>query len=216
MTKVFIVDDHALFRLGLKGALSQQYPDITIAGEADSGAELFRLLEKDSEVDIILLDILLPGMSGIEIARRLRQDYPSIKILAISSDNSDETIKAMLDVEVDGFISKCKSSGNELMQAIRSIMDGYEYFGQDIAAIIYSIYISKNRQKELSDELTRREREIIALCRDGLICKEIASRLNISPRTVDTHKSNIFRKVGINSTLEMVQYALRQGIITLE
>jgi len=215
MISTILIDDHELFRAGVRGVIEKSHDDICIVAEAESGKELFSLLP-DTEADIVLLDINLPDMSGIEIARRLRQDYPALKILAISAENSAETVRAMLDVGIDGFISKQKGTANELPQAIRAVADGLEYFGRDIATIIYDIYVSKKKTSEPTLEFTEREREIILLCRDGLQSKEIADRLFISPRTVDTHKTNIFRKLGINNTMEMVQYALKMGIIRVE
>ena len=215
MINVILVDDHALFRLGVKGALEGKCPDVCIVGEADSGEALFRLLETTT-ADILLLDICLPDMSGIEIALRLRKHYPVMKILAVSAENTADVVRALLDAGINGFVSKRQSSPDELAEAIHSIMDGLEYFGKDIAAIIYSIYVSKKKTTEVTPEFTEREREIIVLCREGLSCKQIAERLCISPRTVDTHKTNIFKKLGISNTMEMVQYAFKQGIINAE
>ena len=215
MIDVILVDDHALFRLGVKGVLTGKYPDIRVTGEADSGKALFHLLEI-IRADVILLDIVLPDMNGVEIARRLRKDYPEIKILALSAENTEEVVQALMDIGIDGFISKRQCSANEPAEAIRSIMGGLKYFGKDISAIIYNIYIAKKKTAEVTSEFTEREKEIICLCREGLQGKQIADRLNISPRTVDTHKNNIFKKLGINNTMEMVQYALKQGIIRIE
>ncbi len=215
MIETIIVDDHALFRLGIKAALGAAHADIRIAGEADCGAELFRLLETVAP-GVILLDIVLPDMTGVEIARRLKVERPEIKILAVSAENTAGTVQAMLDAGIDGFISKRGGGADEIAQAIRSVAQGFEYFGSDIAAIIYKIYVAKKRTAEVTPEFTEQERRIIELCREGLPSKLIADRLCISPRTVDNHKNNIFRKLGINSTVEMVRYALKHGIIELE
>lgn len=214
MTNIILVDDHSLFRLGIKSALDNKYSDICIAGEAADGETLFDLLQTTT-ADMVLLDIFLPDMSGVEIARRLRQEYPQIKILVISIENTTDMIQVLLEIGIDGFISKQQGTGEELADAIRTIMGGMEYFGKDIASMIYNIYVSKRKSTGIMIEFTEREREIINLCRDGLQSKEIADRLCISPRTVDTHKNNIFKKLGINSTLEMVRYALQHGIISM-
>ena len=216
MIKTIIVDDHALFRLGIKAALGAAHSDICIVGEAGCGVELFRLLETAPIPDVILLDIILPDMTGVEIARRLKAGRPEIKILAVSAENTANTVQAMLDAGIEGFISKRGGGADEIAQAIRSVAQGFEYFGSDIAAIIYKIYVAKKRTAEVTPEFTERERSIIELCRDGLPGKLIADRLSISPRTVENHKNNIFKKLGIGSTLEMVRYALKHGIIGLE
>ena len=215
MISVILVDDHALFRIGVKGALLGSGGDVSVAGEADCGKALFKLLETTA-ADIILLDICLPDMSGIEIAKRLRDEYPNIKILAVSSENTKDVVSKLLEVGIDGFISKRQSSPDELVKAIYSIMDGFEYFGRDIASIMSNIFVSKKKTTEPTSEFTEREREIIKLCNEGLQSKQIADRFNISPRTVDTHKTNIFKKLGINNTVEMVQYAMKYGIINME
>jgi len=215
MINAILVDDHALFRLGVKSALTSSHTDINIIGEADCGKELFRLLETVTP-DILLLDIILPDTTGIEIAEKLRKEKPEIKILAISAENTSDVVKKMLDIGIEGFISKRKGSADEIAEAIRTIMNGLEYYGDDISSIIYKIYVSKKKTAEVTHEFTEREKEIIELCRAGLLSKEIAQRLNISSRTVDNHKSNIFKKLGINNTLEMVQYAIKNGIIHVE
>ena len=212
MIKIILVDDHELFRLGVKGAVQSRHPDLSIVGEADTGAALFELLQRVTP-DLVLLDILLPDMSGIEIARRLKSEYPQIKILAISAENTNAVVEAMLDIGIDGFISKRRGGVDMLTQAIRSVMEGFPYFGSDISDIMFRIYTHKKRTAEVTSEFTEQERRVIECCRNGLPAKLIADRLGIATRTVENHKNNIFRKLGINSTLEMVHYAVKNGII---
>jgi len=209
---IIIVDDHRLFRMGLRNTIQLACPDISVAGEADSGEALFKLFALKT-ADLVLLDINLPGMSGAEVARRLRSDYPALKILAISAENDTDTVHAMIEAGIDGFISKQRSDADELAEAIRSVMNGEEYFGRDIASIIYEVYVSKKKTTTITTEFTERERDIILLCREGLLYKEIADRLGISAHTVNTHKKHIYQKLGINNTMEMVKYAMKQGII---
>ena len=215
MINVVIVDDHELFRLGVRTAIENRHSDLRIAGEVETGAELFALLDTTA-VDIILLDIVLPDMSGIDIARRLKAERPEIKILAISAENGAPIVQSMLDIGIEGFISKRHGGVDAFAEAIRSIMQGVAYFGKDISEIIYRIYVSKKKTVEESEVFTTQEKRIIELCREGLPGKLIADRLGISLRTVDNHKQNIFRKLGINNTLEMVNYALKNGIIQMD
>ena len=212
--RVIIVDDHTLFRMGLKTMLQSDDSKIEVVGEAECGTELFAVL-KTTQADLILLDINLPDISGAEIARRLRGEYPDIKILAISAENSTKTVEDMLDAGINGFISKQKSDAHELSQAIQDVMQGLEYFGKDISTLIYYIYVAKKKTIEITPEFTEREKDIILLCSEGLLYKEIADRLGISFHTVNTHKKNIFLKLGINNTMEMVRYALKTGIIRI-
>jgi DNA-binding NarL/FixJ family response regulator len=213
MINVLIVDDHELFRLGIASAIANRHPDIRVVGEAESGRELFVLLATITP-DIVLLDIALPDMSGIEIARKLKMERPDIKILAISAENNAAAVQEMLDIGIEGFISKRQGGVDIFAEAVRAIMQGLEYFGKDISEIIYRIYVSKKRTTKISNEFTEQEKRIIELCREGLPGKLIADRLNISLRTVDNHKNHIFRKLGISNSMEMVQYAMKNGIIS--
>ena len=215
MIKVIIVDDHELFRLGLKTAIEHRHPDLSITGEAETGAELFVLLD-EVDADIVLLDIGLPDMSGIDVARRLKIERPALKILVISAENAAPVVQAMLDIGVEGFISKRRGGVDAFAEAIRSIMQGVDYFGADISEIIYCIYIAKKKTAEVSSDFTKQEKRIIELCREGLPGKLVADRLGISLSTVNNHKNNIFRKLGITNTMEMVQYAMKNGIIQME
>ena len=215
MIRVILVDDHALFRMGIKETFNAKYPDIEVVGEAANGKELFNLLET-TPTDLVFLDVNLPDMRGNEIASGLRKDYPEIKILAVSAENTEKTVKEMLEAGIDGFISKQKGDANELAEAIRSVMSGIEFFGRDISSIIFSIYVAKKKTTSVTEEFTEKEKEILLLSKDGLMGKEIAERLNVSINTINTHKRRIFEKLGINTTLEAVHYALRKGIIRVE
>lgn len=212
MINIIIVDDHELFRLGIRAAIESKYSDLRIVGEVESGTELFTLL-KSVVPDILLLDIALPDISGIEIARRLKTEYPKIKVLTISAENSALTVSAMLEIGIEGFISKRHGSMDTVIQAIRSIGQGLDFFGKDISDIIYRIYVSKKQTTEVTSEFTPQEKRVIELCREGLPAKLIADRLSISVRTVNNHKNHIFRKLDFTNTMEMVQYALKNGII---
>jgi len=215
MIQVIVVDDHRLFRMGLKTAIHTEHPDISIVGEAECGKDLFKLLPT-TPVDVVLLDINLPDKHGAEIARAIRQEYPEIKILAVSGENSTDTIRTMLDSGIEGFISKQMGDIDELANAIRSVACGLEYFGRDIAKIVFEVYVAKKKTLQITSEFTEKECEIINACRDGMMCKEIAEKMGVSINTINTHKKRIFQKLGINSTIEMVQYAMKCGIIRIE
>ncbi|MCL2098130.1 MAG: response regulator transcription factor [Bacteroidales bacterium] len=213
--KIIIVDDHELFCLGLRTVVESRHSDMVIVGEAQSGAEFFDLL-KTVTADIVLLDIALPDISGIDIARRLKQEVPDMKILAVSAENSSAVVEEMHNIGIEGFISKLRSSADTLVEAIRSVMQGFEYFGKDIADIIHRIYVAKKETTEVSIEFSENEKRIIELCHKGLSAKLIAEKLGISYRTVDWHKSNIFNKLGLKNSFEMVRYAVKNGIIRME
>jgi DNA-binding NarL/FixJ family response regulator len=183
--------------------------DMEIVGEAGSAFEFFELLKRTT-ADLVLLDILLPDVSGIDIARQLRRKYPMIKILVLSSEEDKKMLELLVDIGIDGFISK-DSPFNELVAAIEAISEGGHYFGRDIARLMYCVRVSK---PSVSNSIfTHREEEIITLCAQGLTAKEISAKLNISMKTVITHKYNIFKKLGINSCVELVSYVLKNNIV---
>jgi DNA-binding NarL/FixJ family response regulator len=214
MITAILVDDHALFRLGVKTAINTKHKEIKIVGEAGNGATFFALLEY-TKADIVLLDIILPDTTGIEIARRIKEEYPEMKILAISAENTTEIVQQMLEIGIEGFISKRDSDIPDLVKAIHTIVAGFEFFGKDISQIIKQVYLAKKKTAKITAEFTHQERRIIELCYEGLLSKEIAEKLEISYRTVGVHKNNIFRKLGINNTVEMVRYALQHKIIQI-
>jgi len=164
MINVIIVDDQELFRLGVRTAIENRHPDLCIAGEAETGVELFSLLAEVA-VDILLLDIALPDMSGIDIACRLKKERPEIKILAISAENTAPTVQAMIEAGIEGFISKRHGGVDVFAEAIRTIIQGMDYFGKDISEIMYRIYVSKKKTAEVTSEFTVQEKRIIELCR---------------------------------------------------
>jgi DNA-binding NarL/FixJ family response regulator len=215
MIDVIIVDDHELFRLGVKVAIANSKSNIKIVAEAETAKELFNLLQQIT-VDIILLDILLPDASGIDIVHRLNKEYPKIKILVISHESKPIIVEKLIGAGINGFISKRRGGMNELVDAIETIMSEREYFGKDIASLLFQIYVSKKNTPEISDGFSKLEKEIIELCGKGMHSREIAAYLNRSIRTIDNYKSKIFRKLEINNTLDMVLYALNTGIINIE
>jgi DNA-binding NarL/FixJ family response regulator len=215
LIKIVIVEDEEFVRMGLRTAIELSHTDIVIAVEAKNGLEFFSLLEtaEGAAVDLVLLDILLPDINGIEIARRLKSERPEMKILVVSHENSAETVEQMIATCVDGFISKQISDSVILIDAIHAVMQGHGYFGKDIANMISQIYIAKKHTLQVSSMFTKQERLIIEYCHEGLTAKEIADRLCLTAKTIDWHKANIFSKLGINSTREMVRYAVKNGII---
>lgn len=212
--RIIITDDHPLMRIGIRTMIESVRSDLQIIGEASSGEQLLELLQTTSP-DIILLDILMPGMPGVETARRVRKQYPDLKILMISSECDEQTLLNVVEVGVDGFISKAQPA-SELDLAIHSIMQGTSYFGADMAKMIRDITMNKESGKKAKPCFTQKELDIINLCCEGFLSKEIAIKLNISPRTVEGHKARIFKKIGLNNTVEMVRYALQNGIITID
>jgi DNA-binding NarL/FixJ family response regulator len=214
--KSIVVDDHALFRMGISGALKAE-ENVEVIDEAASAIELLELLERKEDADLIFLDIIMPGMTGLEAARIIKKKYPEIKILLLSAETSKESINEALDIGVDGFISK-SDAPNEIGRAIHSIKNGEPFYGQVISKIMYEILIAERcigpmKTEDNTSMFSDREIEIIQACSEGLTAKETAEALFISKRTVDWHRSNIFGKLGIKNNIELVKYALKHGII---
>jgi two-component system invasion response regulator UvrY len=207
--KIVLIEDQKLIRDGIEMMLSFSDLDVETVAKFTSGEEFFNAMG-NLDFNMILLDILLPGITGVEVASRLRVERPSVKILVVSGEGNRIMFQKLLSLGIDGFISK-DSPYEELCDAISIIALGGEYYGKDIACLVHRIRESK---PEIDDGIfTDRELEIIDLCSKGYLAKEIAYHLNIGMKTVNTHKYNIFRKLGINTTLELVSYASKHHIL---
>jgi DNA-binding NarL/FixJ family response regulator len=204
-----------MFRTGIRMYIESNCDDISVVGEAESGENLL-LLPQLAEADVTLLDIELDGMSGIEAARKLKKKHPEMKILTISAKTTHDVVDAMLNAGINGFISKRRGSNENVVEAIRAVHSGYDYYGKDISEIMFNIYITTKKTTQATSEFTAQERKIIELSGQGLSARKIADRLCIEHRTVEHHKQNIFDKLDIHSTYEMVQYAVKNGIIKVE
>jgi DNA-binding NarL/FixJ family response regulator len=212
MTNIFIVEDQEMYREAIRMAFETRHPDICVVGEAETGAEFFALI-RTATPDLVLLDIALPDMSGIDIARRLKSERPEIKILVLSAENSEFIVKTLVETGVDGFIGKRYGGFDACAKAIRLVMQGEKFYGTDIWEILNRILVAKTKSTEIPSHFSEQERRIIELSRDGLQGKEIADRLGVSVKTVYNHRTNIFEKLGCNNTMEMVKFAIEKGII---
>ncbi len=216
--KVLLVDDHQIVRDGIFALLIKE-DDIEIVGEAGNGDELFEKL-KFVKPDIIILDISLPKMSGIEIAGILRKDFPELRIIVFSSYTDEETIFKSIRAGAKGFLPK-DSMRDDLVEAIKKVHLGFEYLSEKIPNTILMDYIKKSGSTEDKynntklGNLTKREREILKLVADGLSYKEIGAELFISVRTVETHKNNILQKLELKSTIDLVKFAIKNDLIDL-
>jgi two-component system response regulator NreC len=212
--KIILVDDHQLVRDGIK-ALLTGIPDIAIIGEASGAGELFRELE-NLKPDLLIMDISLPEISGIEITKKICSEYPGINVLILSMYNNEEFIFNSLKAGARGYLPK-NTSRDELLEAIYTINRGEEFFGESISKIMLKSYIKRATNEDQPEDkthaiLTSREIEILKLYVEGLINKEISDKLDISIRTVETHKNHIMRKLGLKSTVELVKFAIRNKI----
>ncbi len=212
--KIIITDDHPLMRLGIKTMILSGDPDLQIIGEASSGKRLLEMLQT-IHPDIVLLDIIMPSMSGTETAKMIKKQHPEIKILMVSSECDENTLLKVVDIGVDGFINKSQPA-SDLNLAIHDIMQGNSYFGADLSKLIRNISINKSAPQDDPELFSKKEMEIIRLSCEGYLSKEIANIMEISPRTVEGHKAKIFKKLGLNTTIEMVRYAIQNKIISID
>lgn len=215
--KVMLVDDHQLVRDGIKSLISDSY-GIDIIGEASNATEFFKLLHIMIP-DVVLMDISLPNMSGIEITKILKKDYPKMKVLMLSMYTSEDFIFNALKAGINGYLPK-NTTRDELLLAIEEVFYGREYFSKSISNVILKSFVNSAKYGHMATDdklslLTKRETEILKLVVEGESNQLIADRLFISIRTVETHKTSIMRKLDLNSTIDLVKFALKNKIIEL-
>jgi two-component system response regulator NreC len=213
--KVLVVDDHTIVRdgicvlLGLAG-------DIEIVGEASNGKEAIEMVKK-FKPDIVIMDIAMPIMNGIEATRRINKEFPEIKVLALTQYSNKEYVYPIIEAGAKGFISKTAAS-SELASGIRAINKGDSFLSPSVAKVFvedYQVGSTIRTNNDPYDELTYREREILKLLAEGYTINEIAEMLIISPKTVDGHKTRLMSKLDIHSRADLIKYAVRKGIIII-
>ncbi|MBI5603716.1 MAG: response regulator transcription factor [Deltaproteobacteria bacterium] len=210
---ILIVEDQTILREGLRSLLSFQ-PDMEIIGEAGDGLEGIRSVDKLLP-NLVLMDLSMPRMSGMEAIKEIKKKWPEIKILALTVNDSEEYIIAALKAGADGYILK-DSTNTELLQAIRNILSGKRVLSPGVSKKVIEGYLeSKKDQSIMSpwDTLTLREREILRLIGEGQKNKDIADSLSISPNTVEKHRANIMEKLNLHSVSALTAYAMRKGLI---
>lgn len=208
---VVIADDHRLVRDGLKTIL-QTSGDISVVGEASNGLEVLKKVE-ELKPDVLLLDISMPQLSGMEAARRIRKEFPSTKIVILTMHEEEEYTLKMVRMGVSGYLLK-DSTALEVMEAIRSVHNGKAFFSPHVAKILAESYREAVAEEKADpyERLNDREREILQLIAEGNTNKQIAGILCISPKTVDNHRTNLMRKLDIHTAAALVRWATKRGI----
>jgi NarL family two-component system response regulator LiaR len=213
--KVLVVDDHTIVRHGIYALLGLM-SDIELVGEAVNGKEALEKVKKLMP-DIVIMDIAMPLMDGLEATRRIRKEFPKTKVIALTQYDDREFVFPAIEAGAHGFISKTAAS-SELASAIRSVYRGDSYLSPSVARVFVEGYqqgIDLVREHDPYRQLTNREREILKLLAEGHTTQEIASMLVLSPKTVDRHKTNLMSKLALHSRADLIKYALRKGIITI-
>ena len=216
--KILVVDDHAIVRDGIVSMIQSQQ-DLQIIGEADSGETAIELLEKLSP-DVILMDIMMTGINGIETTARIREHYQKPKIIILSMEVTQGLISDAIQAGAQAYIPK-DSKKDELIEAIRNVNQGQQYFSPKISEVVFKGFYDQTVSGKGGDEeerikITKREIEVLKLIASGMSNREIADSLFISIRTVDAHRNHIMQKLKLKTTAELVKYAIKHKIIELE
>lgn len=207
---LILIEDHAMVRAGFRMLLEAQ-PDMAIIGEAESGAEGLAMLETVLP-DVILLDVSMPEMGGAEVAETIKTQYPEVRILAVTIHDNQAYLLQMLDAGVDGYLPK-RAAADELVNAVRAVHSGERYIHPSLVGALVNGYLTRPEEKPKSRDLTPRQREVLELVADGLTSQKVAEKLGLSARTVDRHIENMLRRLKMHSRVELVRYAIREGLI---
>ena len=210
VTRVLLADDHTLVRAGVRKIL-EGHAGFAVVGEvADGRAALAALQEQD--VDVLVLDLSMPGGDGFEVLRRAKGIRPAIKVLVLTMHASAEYVARAVREGADGYLLK-DSAVQDLVAAIEAVMAGREYYSPPVQRELSEMVRGNAGAKRRPEPITERERAVLKLVAEGLSTKEIATRLAISTRTVETHRANLMRKLGLHSVARLTQYAIREGLI---
>lgn len=214
--RVFIADDHKLFREGLKELVNKQ-PQMNVVGEAGDGQSTFRMI-RDVHPDVIIMDISMPDLNGIEATRQILAENPDVKILALSMHSDRRYVSQMLRAGAKGYLLK-EAATEELATAVKTVCRNLTYLSPDIAGDVVDSHVRHRTEPEESSAytvLSNREREVLQLLAEGNSTKETAGKLFVSVKTVETHRRNIMGKLEIHSVAQLTKYAVREGLTAIE
>lgn len=215
--KVLLTDDHKLIRDGIKSMLENTV-DIEVIGSVSSGEESINAT-RQNRPDVILMDIMMRGMTGIEATRWIKEFDPTIKIVLVTMEISKEYVSAGIKSGVDGYLPKDVDK-ETLLEAVRTVHAGGRFFNDAIMKLVFEDFYSneklKSTDKKLPNDLTKREHEILGLVASGRTNKEVAEALFISIKTVETHKTHILDKLGLKNTTALIKYAIKNNIISVD
>jgi DNA-binding NarL/FixJ family response regulator len=214
-TKVLLVDDHAILRDGLRMVLDAQ-ARISVVGEAEDGREAVDMVE-DLHPDVVVMDIAMPNMNGLEATRQIKRRHPDVKVVILTMHENQQYLTQIVRVGATACVLK-RSAGTELVTAVKAAARGESYFSPSIATMMLEDYRTRltGDTLEEADVLTEREREVLQLVAEGKTNQEIADLLTLSIKTVQTHRAHIMEKLDAHDRTDLVKYAIRQGMIPSE
>ena len=214
--RILIVDDHAVVRAGLRMLLEGD-PDLEVVGEGETGEDALRLA-RECRPDVIIMDVTMPGMDGVEATRQIKAEQPEVAVLALTIHEGPDYFFQMLQAGASGYVPK-RAAPEDLLQAIRVVAVGNVYLEPHIAKELVEDYLARvqaGTERDSYDGLTEREREVLTHIAEDCTNQAIANRLNISVKTVERHRENIMRKLNLHTRTELVKYAIRKGLISLD
>jgi DNA-binding NarL/FixJ family response regulator len=211
--RVLLVDDHALVRAGIRSLL-QELPDVEVVAEASDGAQALQVAERE-QPDVVLMDIAMKGMNGLEAAAKLRERQPGVKVVILSMHTSEEYVLLALRAGAAAYLIK-DSATAELGLALNSVMRGETYLSPAISRQVVDGYVQRVGTGAGADPLTQRQREVLKHIAEGRSTKEIAFELDLSVKTIETHRAQIMERLGIRDVAGLVRYAMRVGIVPPE
>jgi len=211
--KILVADDHPVVRRGLQSCLAKE-SRLKVVGEAADGDEALRKTHELAP-DVVLMDVNMPRMDGLAVTELLRKEAPDVKVLVLSMHNNQEFIFRIIQAGAHGYISK-EAPPEDLLRAIESVYAGEPFFTPEIAKAALNQLVTSGGKKEPFAQLTSREREVLALIAEGQSNKEIANRLGIGVRTIETHRERIMRRLSIHSVAGLTKFAIANGLVSLE
>ena len=215
--RILLADDHRILREGLRSLLAQQ-PDVSVVGEASGGEEVVALA-RQLRPDVVIMDVVMPGLDGVAATRLIREELPATKVIALSMHSDRRFVSEMVRAGAQGYLVK-DSAFEELNQAVRTVMADRPYLSAAITGTLVEDFVRQASSQERAPlsplhMLTAREQEVLRLLADGKRVKEIAHMLSISTKTVESHRQNVMDKLEIHSTIELTRYALREGLTSI-
>lgn len=208
--RILLVDDHQIVRAGLRMLFAGE-PDLDIVGEVDSGEAAIEAVAADRP-DVVIMDVAMPGMNGIDATRRIKEAWPNTAVLALTMHEDEQYFFEMLNAGAAGYIPK-RAAPDDLVAAIRVVAQGNVFLHATLAQFLVRDVLQEPHSRADDDGLTPREREVLTLIAEGLTSREIAERLIISPKTVDRHRENIMTKLNLHTRAELVRYAVERGFL---
>ncbi len=211
--KILVVDDHAIMRDGIR-ALLGLHDDIEVVGEASEGKEAIKKTQELAP-EVVIMDIAMPGMDGLEATRRIRKKSPEVKVLVLTQHDNREYILSAIKAGAAGYVPK-RALGSDLVSAIRAVYRGDSFLYPSAAAALIEDYRQQAEGEDSYDRLTAREREILKLIAEGHTSREIADILFISLKTVLSHRTKIMEKLDLHNRTELIKYAIRRGLVSMD